>query len=63
MSTLRRTVSPARRIHASLPGPARRITVEPIRVPATPKVVPSRGPSEPPKRPERSPEREPVPAR
>jgi hypothetical protein len=63
MSALRRTIPSACGVRASLPGPSRRITVEPIRVPAEPKEIPSRQPSEAPERPERSPEREPVPAR
>jgi hypothetical protein len=47
---------------ASLPGPSRRITVEPIRLPtqAPPAPVP---PRPLPEAPERPPEREPVPSR
>jgi hypothetical protein len=63
MSALRRTPSLTRHVRASLPGPSRRITVEPIRVPKKPTVIPSRPPSKQPARPERSPQREPVPAR
>lgn len=40
----------------SLPGPSRRITVEPIRTPSEPKPVPAPSPAE-------QPEREPVPVR
>jgi hypothetical protein len=48
------------RTTANLPGPSRRITVEPIRVPAEPREVPERPPAE---EPARTPEREPEPAR
>jgi hypothetical protein len=62
MLLLRRTLSSAARcsVRGSLPGPARRITVEPIRIPTAPKIVPVERPAE---EPERVPEREPVPAR
>lgn len=63
MSALRRVSSSACCVRASLPGPSRRITVEPIRVPTGPKEIPTKQPSEEPERTERSPEREPVPAR
>ena len=64
MSVLRRTASPFNCATASLPGPSRRITVEPIRLPKKPAVIPTRLPSkQPPARPQRSPERETVPAR
>jgi hypothetical protein len=46
-------------IVGSLPGPSRTITVEPIRVPAAPRVVPAL----PPERREPHPAREPRPAR
>ena len=45
---------------ASLPGPSRRITVEPIRIPSEPKPIPDPSPAE---QPERAPECEPVPVR
>ena len=54
MSVLRRTASPTRRVRASLPGPSRRITVEPIQAPKKPWVIPSRPPSEEPARPVRN---------
>jgi hypothetical protein len=54
----------------SLPGPSRAITVEPVRVPVTPRVVPALPPEREPDpkrapRPERTPrpDRETVPAR
>ncbi|HTU97095.1 MAG TPA: hypothetical protein VMF14_14710 [Solirubrobacteraceae bacterium] len=53
---------PCRSPRATLPGPSRRITVEPIRVPATAPAVPDRpGPEVP--APEETPRHEPVPAR
>jgi hypothetical protein len=60
MSAVRRTLGFVGQPRASLPGPSRRITVEPIRVPAEPKTVPNTQPVE---EPERVPEREPVPSR
>jgi hypothetical protein len=48
------------RTTANLPGPSRRIIVEPIRVPAEPRELPAAPPAEEPVGP---PEREPVPAR
>jgi hypothetical protein len=57
-------------IVGSLPGPSRTITVEPVRVPVTPRVAPALPPEREPDpkrapRPERTPcpDREPVPAR
>ena len=48
--------------YGTLPGPSRRITVEPIRVPATAPAAPDRpGPEIP--APEQEPTRDPVPAR
>ena len=47
---------------ASLPGPSRRITVEPIRVPTHAPRAPVRQPRRMPQR-ERQPTREPVPSR
>lgn len=51
------------RILGSLPGPSRRITVEPIRVPAAPPKAPSTKPQREPARREPEPKREPVRAR
>jgi hypothetical protein len=45
-----------------LPGPSRRITVEPIKVPA-PAPLPRREPPEVAPEPQRRPDRDPVPAR
>jgi hypothetical protein len=45
------------------PGPSRTITVEPVKVPRAPRVIPVPGPKREPERPQRKPEREPVPAR
>ena len=47
----------------SLPGPSRTITVEPIRVPASPREVPRTEPQHEPERRESNPKREPVPTR
>jgi hypothetical protein len=47
----------------SLPGPSRRITVEPVRIPASPREVPRTEPQHEPERPEADPKREPVPSR
>jgi hypothetical protein len=54
-----------RRTHplGSLPGPSRTITVEPIRVPVSPREVPRTEPAREPQRRESDPRREPVPAR
>jgi hypothetical protein len=51
------------RILGSLPGPSRRITVEPIRVPATPPSAPSTKPQREPARRQPEPKREPARAR
>jgi hypothetical protein len=63
MPTERERITPtaARRPAASLPGPSRTITVEPLRQPARRPAEPA---PPPPPRPERDPrpEREPVPA-
>lgn len=50
-------------ISGSLPGPSRTITVEPIRIPASPREVPRTPPPHEPERREPAPKREPVPAR
>jgi len=50
-------------ISGSLPGPSRRITVEPIRIPALPREVPRTEPQHEPERREPAPKREPVPSR
>jgi hypothetical protein len=55
-------VAGPRRIEANLPGPSRRITVEPIEVPASPEQEPTPGPA-PVEEPVRAPEREPAPVR
>jgi len=55
-----RTSACIRRIEANLPGPSRRITVEPIQIPEQPRVEPDPTPVQ---EPVRTPEREPVPAR
>lgn len=61
MSMLQRACSRILPVRANLPGPSRRITVEPIQVPAAPpRVVP---PSEPAAPLEPVPEREPEPVR
>ncbi len=56
---------PTRRsgITGSLPGPSRTITVEPIRVPASPREVPRTEPQREPARREPDPKRDPVPSR
>jgi hypothetical protein len=58
--SVRRPACFTRQVRGSFPGPSRRITVEPIRIPAKPKIVPSTPPV---KQPARRPAREPVPAR
>jgi hypothetical protein len=45
--------------HGNLPGPSRRIVVEPIEIPGEPGHVPAKAPAEP----ARQPEDEPAPAR
>jgi hypothetical protein len=45
------------------PGPSRTITVEPVKVPRAPRVIPVPQPKRAPERPQRKPDREPVPAR
>jgi hypothetical protein len=52
-----------RRTSGSLPGPSRTITVEPIRIPASPREVPRIEPQHEPERRESDPKREPVPSR
>jgi len=47
----------------SLPGPSRTITVEPIKIPASPREVPRTEPQHEPERREPTPRREPVPSR
>jgi hypothetical protein len=51
-------------VSGSLPGPSRTITVEPVRIPASPREVPDTEPQpEPePERRESNPKREPAPA-
>ncbi len=49
-------------ISGTLPGPSRTITVEPIRIPASPREVPRIEPQHEPERREPSPKRDPVPA-
>lgn len=46
----------------TLPGPSRTITVEPIRIPASPREVPRIEPEHEPERREPDPKRDPVPA-
>lgn len=57
--------TPMRRIEisSSLPGPSRTITVEPIRVPESPRVVPHTEPQHEPEPREPAPKREPAPTR
>lgn len=50
-------------ISGTLPGPSRTITVEPIRVPASPREVPRIEPQHEPERRESDPKRAPAPAR
>jgi hypothetical protein len=47
-------------ISGSLPGPSRTITVEPLRIPATPRELPCTEPQHQPERREPDPTREPV---
>jgi hypothetical protein len=47
----------------SLPGPSRTITVEPVRIPASPPEVPHTEPQHEPERRESDPKRQPVPSR
>jgi len=56
------TVTRRPEISGSLPGPSRTITVEPIKVPAAPR-VPRIEPTHEPERREPDPKREPVPSR
>ncbi|MGZ4166679.1 MAG: hypothetical protein ACXVRM_03205 [Solirubrobacteraceae bacterium] len=60
MPAQRRTV---RRTHITglLPGPSRTITVEPVRIPASPREVAHTEPQHKPERRESDPKREPVP--
>jgi hypothetical protein len=57
------TVIRRRTITGSLPGPSRTITVEPLRVPASPHEVPRTEPQHEPERCKPDPQREPVPSR
>ncbi len=50
-------------ISGSLPGPSRTITVEPIRIPASPREVPRTEPQREPERHKPDPKRDPVPSR
>jgi len=54
-----------RRTHivGTFPGPSRTITVEPVRIPASPREVPHTEPQHEPERRESDPKREPVPSR
>jgi hypothetical protein len=61
MSESARVARP-RGIEANLPGPSRRITVEPIQVPTAPEHEPAPAPA-PVEEPVRAPEREPAPVR
>jgi hypothetical protein len=69
LSNQEQTMSPhittLRHIHiaGSLPGPSRTITVEPVRIPASPREVPRTEPAHEPERREPDPKREPVPSR
>jgi hypothetical protein len=57
------TVTRRTETSGSLPGPSRTITVEPIRIPASPREMPRIEPRREPDRRESDPKREPVPAR
>lgn len=57
------TVTRRPEISGTLPGPSRTITVEPIRIPASPREVPRIEPQHEPERRESDPKREPVPSR
>lgn len=50
-------------VFGSLPGPSKTITVEPVRIPASPREVPRTEPPYEPERREPDPKREPVPSR
>ncbi|HEX3979437.1 MAG TPA: hypothetical protein VHW96_24405 [Solirubrobacteraceae bacterium] len=50
-------------LSGSLPGPSRTITVEPVRIPASPREVPRTEPQHEPERRESDPKRDPVPSR
>lgn len=50
-------------ISGSLPGPSRTITVEPLRIPVSPREVPRTEPQHEPERREPDPKRDPVPSR
>jgi hypothetical protein len=50
-------------ISGSLPGPSRTITVEPIRIPASPREAPRTEPQHEPARRDPEPKRDPVPSR
>jgi hypothetical protein len=56
------TVTHQTETSGSLPGPSRRITVEPIRIPASPREVPRTEPPHEPEPREPAPKRDPVPA-
>jgi hypothetical protein len=57
------TVTGRSETSSSLPGPSRTITVEPIRIPASPREVPRTEPQHEPERREPDPKRDPVPSR
>jgi hypothetical protein len=50
-------------ISGSLPGPSRTITVEPLRIPASPREVPRIEPQHEPERRQPDPKHDPVPSR
>jgi hypothetical protein len=56
------SISPRIETSGSLPGPSRTITVEPLRVPASPREVPRTEPQHEPERREPTPKRDPVPS-
>jgi hypothetical protein len=57
------SIAPRVETSGSLPGPSRTITVEPLRVPASPREVPRTEPQHEPERRESDPKRDPVPSR
>jgi hypothetical protein len=56
------TTTRPRGVSGSLPGPSKTITVEPVRIPASPREVPRTAPPHEPERREPDPKREPVPS-
>lgn len=57
------TTTRNKRVSGSLPGPSKTITVEPVRIPASPREVPRTEPAREPERREPDPKREPVRSR